>query len=134
MPSVNACKDAALEVRARVQRGDGGPVGVADVAVADAEHVVFDPSGDQGDLGFHELRDARRVVQRDGGPYPADAVLGHAMAVQEAAGLIGAVHLETPAAAAELLVQAEVVEHRPYVQQFGVEAEIPVAALQAAPE
>ena len=49
MPSVNACKDAALEVRARVQRGDGGPVGVADVAVADAEHVVFDPGQEAAD-------------------------------------------------------------------------------------
>ncbi len=61
-------------------------------------------------------------MQRDGGPYPADAVLGHAVALQEAAGFVGAVHLELPAAVAELLVQAEVVEHRPDVQQFRVEA------------
>jgi len=47
-------------------------------------------------------------------------------------GFVGAVHLEAPAAAAELLVQAEVVEHRPDVQQFRVETEIPVSALQAA--
>lgn len=46
----------------------------------------------------------------------------------EAAGLVGAVHLEAPAAAAELLVQAEVVEHRPEVQQFGIIAELAVAA------
>src|ERR1700734_98790 len=49
------------------------------------------------------------------------------------AGLVGAVHLEAAAAIAELCVQAEVVEHRPDVQQFGVEAEAAVAALQAAP-
>jgi hypothetical protein len=85
--------------------------------------------GDQGDLGFHELRDAGRGVQGDRGPDPADAVLGHAMTVQEPAGLIGAVHLEAPAAAAELLVEPQVVEHRPDVDQFGVEAEAPVAAL-----
>ena len=51
------------------------------------------------DLGFHELRDAGRGVQGDGGPDPADAVLGHAVALQEAAGFVGAVHLEAPAAA-----------------------------------
>jgi hypothetical protein len=55
------------------------------------------------------------------------------VAVQEAAGLVGAVHLEAAAAVAELLVQAEVVEHRPEIEQFGIVAEAAVAALQAAP-
>jgi precorrin-6B methylase 2 len=71
-------------------------------------------------------------VQGDGGPDPADAVLGHAVALEEAAGLVSAIHLESPAAAAKLLVQAQVVEHRPDVHQFRVEAETAVAALQAA--
>jgi hypothetical protein len=36
-------------LRPRVQGDDLRPVGVADVVVADAEHVVLDPGGDQGD-------------------------------------------------------------------------------------
>jgi hypothetical protein len=55
------------------------------------------------------------------------------VALQEAASLVGALHLEATAAAAELLVRAEVVEQCPDVQQFRVEAEAAVAALQAAP-
>ncbi len=42
--------------------------------------------------------------------------------VAEGPGLLGAVHLEAPAAVAVLRVQAEVLEHRPDVQQFGVGA------------
>ena len=71
-------------------------------------------------------------MQGDGRPHPADAVLGHAVALQEAARFAGTVHLEAPATAAELGVQAQVVEHRPDVQEFRVEAEPPVPALQAA--
>ena len=55
------------------------------------------------------------------------------MALEEAAGLVSAVDLEASAAVAELAVQAQVVEQRPDVEQFRVEAEIPVAALQGAP-
>ena len=85
MPSVNVWR------MRRLNSGRGcsavtAPVGVADVVVPDAEHVVFHPGGDQGDLGFHELRDAGCGVQGDGRPHPADAVLGHALALQEAAG------------------------------------------------
>jgi hypothetical protein len=51
------------------------------------------------------------------GPYPTDAFPGHAVA-WDAAGLIGTVYLEASAFMAELLAQAEVVEHRPDVRQF----------------
>ena len=54
------------------------------------------------------------------------------MALQELARLVGAVHLEPPTAPAELLVEAEIVEHRPDVEQFRIEAQAAVAALQAA--
>jgi hypothetical protein len=72
------------------------------------------------------------VCTGDARPHPADAVLGHAMALQEAPGLVGTVHLEAPAAAAVLRVQAQVVEHGPDVQQLRAEAEPSVPALQAA--
>src|SRR5262249_26507922 len=54
---------AALEIRARVQGDDLGPVGFADLVVAEAEHVVPDSCTDQGDVWFHELPDTRRGVQ-----------------------------------------------------------------------
>src|SRR5882757_694764 len=125
-------QDAALEVRTWVQGGDLGAVGVADVVVADAEHVVLDARRHQCDLWLHELRDTWRGVQGDGRPDPADAVLGHAVALQEPAGFVGAVQLEAPAAATELLVQAEIMEHRPDVEEFGVEAPASVATLHTA--
>src|SRR3954469_24618215 len=125
-------QNVALEIGARVQSGDLGTIGVADVVVSDAEHVVLHTSGDQAHLGFHELRDAGRGVQGNGGPHPADAVLGHAVPLQEAPGLVCTVHLEAPAAATELLIQTQVVEHRSDVQQFRVETEPAVSALQTA--
>src|SRR6202171_1955004 len=125
-------EDAALEVRTRMQRSDLGPLAVSDVVIADAQHVVLHTGGDQRDLGFHELRDTRAGVQGDGRPHASDAVLGDAVALQELARLVSAVHLEPSPARAELLVETQIVKHRPNVEQFRVEAQAAVAALQAA--
>src|SRR5438270_13757792 len=127
-------EDAALEVRAGVQRGDLGPLRIADVVVADSQDVVLHARGDQGDLGLHELGDARGRVKGDGGPDPADAVLGDSVSMEELPGLVGAVDLEAPAVATELLVQPDVVEHCADVEQLRVEAQSPLATLQAAEE
>ena len=133
-PLREGLEDAALEVRTGVQGGDLGSILVADVVVADAQHVVLHARGHQGDLGLHELGDARGRVQGDGSPDPADAVLGDSTGIEEPPGLVGAVHFEAPAVAAELLVQPEVVEHRADVEQLRVEAQSPLATLQAAEE
>src|SRR5438128_1925311 len=125
-------EDAALEVRTGMPRGNLGALAVTDVVIADPQHVVLHPGGDQRDLGFHELRDARAGVQGDGRPHAPDAVLGDAVALQELARLVSAVHLEPSPARAELLVETQIVKHRPNVEQLRIEAQAAVAALQAA--
>lgn len=71
-------------------------------------------------------------MQRDGRPHPADAVVRNAAAPQEAAGLVSAIHFKAAAAFAVFLVQAQVMEHRPDIQQLGVPAQATVATLPAA--
>jgi hypothetical protein len=73
-------------------------------------------------------------VQRDGGPHATDAVLGHAVGREEFPGLLRAVDLEATAAVVEPVTEPQIMEHGADVEQFGVEAQVPVAALQASEE
>src|SRR5216683_2970329 len=125
-------EDAALEVRTGMQRSDLGPLAVTDRVIADSQDVVFHSGCDQCDLGFHELRDSRCGVQSNRGPHAPDAVLGDAVALQELARLVSAVHLEPSPIGAERLAKADIVEHRTDVEQLRIEAQAAVAALQAA--
>src|SRR5690606_29540606 len=125
-------QDAPLEAGAGVQGGDRVPLLGAELGVVQAQDVVFDAGGDQGDLGLHVLRDAGGGVQRDRGPHPAHAVFGDAVRAEEGAGLVGAVDLEAAAAAVEPLAEAEVVEHRADVEQLGVVVQAAAAPAQGA--
>ncbi|GAB3880381.1 hypothetical protein GCM10027612_07890 [Microbispora bryophytorum subsp. camponoti] len=127
-------QDRLFETRPRMQGGDLGPLGVVEIVIADAEHVVLHTRGDQRHLRLHELGDAGGGVQGDRRPHPADAVFGHTALLQEAAGGIGAVHLEAPSAAAMLLVEPQVVEHRADVEQLRVETQVLSPPHQAAEE
>lgn len=72
-------------------------------------------------------------MQGDGGPDPADAVVGHAVALQEPTRMVCALHLEAAGGVEVLSVQADVVEHRSDVEQLGVVTEPSVTGLQADP-
>jgi hypothetical protein len=70
-------------------------------------------------------------VQGNGTPNAADVVLGHAVALQEAAGFVRAIHLKASPALEEPLVQTQIMEHRTDVEESGIVAEPTVAALHA---
>lgn len=65
--------------------------------------------------------DLRGGVQGDRRPYAVGGLTGDAVRVQKLPRLVGTVDLETLVGATEFLGQPEVVEHRPDVQQFGIE-------------
>ena len=115
-----------------MQRRDLCAIAVTDRVIADSQHIVLHSGGDQRDLWFHELRDSGCGVQSNGGPHASDTVLRYAVALQKPTRFVGAVHLEPPPVRAEFLVETEIVEHRPNVEQFRIEAQAAVAALQAA--
>jgi hypothetical protein len=112
--------------------GDLGTVSIADVVIADAEHVVFDPA----------VASATSGSMCDGMPGVVCRVVAAQTRRMVSPGTPWARRKRRPSSAlstskgrlvpAELLVQAEVVEHRPHTQQLRVEAEASVAALQAA--
>ena len=72
----------------------GFALGLGELGKGDAEHVHLDAGGNERDDGMHVLWDAGCRVQRDRGPDRLDVALGDAMAAEEVAGRIGAVHLE----------------------------------------
>ena len=101
---------------------DGFALGVGEIGKRDAEHVHLDAGSDERDDGMHVLRDARRRVQRDRSPDRLDVRLGDAMAPQEVAGGVGAVHLETLMCARVCRGEAHVVEHCAGIKKLGIEA------------
>ncbi len=92
--------------------------------------VQLHAPGDQGDLGRHVQRYLRGGVQGDRRPHPVGRLAGDAVGVQEPPCLLGAVDLEPPVGAGEAPGQSEVVEHRPDVEQLGVEVQPLLGAAQ----
>ena len=86
----------------------------------DTEHVHLDAGGDERDDGMHVLWDAGSRVQRDRGPDHLDVPLGDAMAPEEIAGGVGAVHLEALVRASVRGSEAHIVEHGAGVKELGI--------------
>jgi hypothetical protein len=73
-------------------------------------------------------------VQRDRAPHERDALLGHAVALEELARGVRAVDLEALVRGAVRLDEPEIVEHRCDVEQLGVVVEQQLLSVQRAPE
>src|SRR5215469_2543713 len=84
--------------------------------------------------GCMKLRNAGCRVQRDRGPDRLDVALGDAMAAQEIAGDVGAVHLEALIRAGVLRGEAHVVKHGTGIKQLAIKAETAALAGERAPE
>src|SRR3982074_1743059 len=123
-------QDLSLEVRTRMGGGDRLDLSRVEVLVADAENVGLDSGRDQSDLGSHELGNARSGMQCDARPYTGRGVLGDAVGGEEPARLVGPGDRETLFLGALPVGEAEVVEHRADVEQFGVRAQAAPLPLQ----
>ncbi len=121
---IECLNDIFLEMRRPWMRVHHGlALGVAVLMVGEAEHIHLHAGGHQRHHRVHVLRNAGRGVQRDGGPHRIDIGLRDVAAPEEIARGIGAVDLEAFVRAAVLVGEAHVMEHRPGVEQFRVEAQ-----------
>ena len=72
-------------------------------------------------------------VQRDRGPDRLDVLLGDAMAPEEIAGDVGAVHLEALICAGVMRGETHIVEHGAGIKEFGIKVEVAVLASERGP-
>ena len=107
---------------------------VAERVEVQAEDVVLDAERDQPHLRPHVVRDLGRRVQCDRLPHGHHLLLGQAVALEEQARGVGPVDLETLVRGAVTFEQADVVEHRADVEQFGVVVEAELLSLQRRPQ
>lgn len=96
--------DVFLETRRAWERArtTASRLRVAVLGVGQAEHIHLDLSRDERDDRVHVLWDAWRRVERDGGPYDVNVLLGGAMLLQKVACGVCAVHFESLMGAAVL--------------------------------
>jgi transcriptional regulator GlxA family with amidase domain len=123
---------ATFEIGPWMGGGDRVAHIVGNVVAADAEDIGLDSRGDKSDLGVEKLGNARRGVQCDGKPDLAHGRIVEAAVAQELLRRIGAVDLEAQSRISVDHRQADVMEHRPGVQQFEVGVEASPLTLQRA--
>ena len=130
MPSLNACRMrflksgrgwAAVTAAMRLRR---------EIIAADAQDVGLHTGGDQSDFRLEEFGHARGGVQCDAQPDLASVGVIDAALQQEVARRVGAVDFEAQGRVRIPLGEAEVVEHRPDVEQLEVGLQPTAAALQ----
>ncbi len=99
------------------------------IVTADTDHVSLDTSCHQSNFGLKKLENTRGGVQGDAEPHLAGVGFVDTAIKQEVACCIGAVDLEAQGRRPVTLGQAQVVEHRPDVQQLKVGLQSPTTAL-----
>ena len=116
-----------------MRANDGLALGRGELGKRNAKHVHLDAGGDERDDGMHELRNAGCRVQRDRSPDRLDVALGDAMASQEIAGGVGAVHLKALICAGVLRGETHVMEHGAGIEEFGIKVETSALAGKRVP-
>jgi hypothetical protein len=111
---IKGMDDLFLEMVSTWVRGDDFlAITIGNIEIAEAEHVHFDPSRDQGDFWLFMLGNTWRGMQSNGVPDDVDGRLGDSVLSQKLASAISAVDLKSLRGAAILLGQAHVIEHGP---------------------
>src|SRR3984885_10256259 len=131
---VKRLDDVFFELRAaRMRPHDGFAFGIAVFGIAQPQHVHLDTGSYEGDDGEHMLRDAWRRVESDRRPDRIDVGPINTATLEEFAGGVCAVDLETLVSATVRRGQAYVVKHRSRVEKFGIELETMVLSRKRTP-
>jgi hypothetical protein len=118
-----------FEILARVS-GDGCLGGLRRKLIEPhPQHMEKDPRIEERYFRAHMFRDAEGGVQRECFPDGLYLIFSDVVDVKELSGGIGAIDLEAFVRARKLLDKAKIVKGGGHVEEFGVEAQVPLTTL-----
>lgn len=118
----------------RMSRFESIPLRMGELIIAKAHKVHHNACGSKCGDGVQMHGNSRRRVQRDRKPDSLDSSFRNAVAPQEIARGIGAIHLEAQPAFSKAGGQADIMEHGCGVEKFRIEAQTLTLSSQGAPK